>query len=131
MKTGKISILALCAFSILELMPISAHCADPKVRKTLKVGVILRLNDKFNDTVATMLAGIESAKNLYEAKHPGVRIVLKRYPHGDDLESVLKATTRAVEDKMPAVIGGELSEESIVIGDKLAESKAVFITPTS
>lgn len=131
MKTGKISILALCAFSILELMPISAHCADPKVRKTLKVGVILRLNDKFNDTVATMLAGIESAKNLYEAKHPGVRIVLKRYPHGDDLESVLKATTKAVEDKMPAVIGGELSEESIVIGDKLAESKAVFITPTS
>jgi branched-chain amino acid transport system substrate-binding protein len=43
----------------------------------------------------------------------------------------LKASTRAVEDKIPAVIGGELSEESIVIGDTLAASKTVFITPTS
>ena len=131
MKTGKLCIGALCAILTLHLIAVSAFAAESHKKKTLTVGVILRLNDKFNDTVATMLAGIETAKSLYEKKHPGVRIVLKRYPHGDDLESVLKATTRAVEEKVPAVIGGELSEESIVIGDKLAESKAIFITPTS
>lgn len=53
------------------------------------------------------------------------------YPHAEDLSSVLVATEKAIQDGMTAVIGGELSEESFVMRDKLGPNKIVFLTPTS
>ena len=128
MKTGK---LALLLFAAVFVTGAGMQTAEAAKRKTLDVAVVLRLNDKFNDTVAAMTTGIETAKAMFEAANPDVKIVLHRYPHGEDLESVVLAASRLVNDKIPAVIGGELSEESFVLRDKLAEKKIVFITPTS
>lgn len=127
MKISKAFIFAL-AVAILAIAPTPSFGAK---KKTLDVAIVLRLNDKFNDTVAAMSTGIETAKSLFERTHPGVRINLHRYPHGEDLDSVAAAANRLIQDKIPAVIGGELSEESFVLRDKLAEAKSVFITPTS
>ena len=131
MKIGKIHYrtVAVLAVVITSLMA-SSVWAKPK-GKTLKVGIALRLDDKFNDTVYAMMTGIETAKALYEKRHPGVTVVLKRYPHGDDLASVVSAAAKANEDHTAAVVGGELSEESLVLGEKLGEKHVVFITPTS
>ena len=131
MKTGKASkaLMILCSFLYPFIGAGSAFAAPAK--KVLSVGIVLRLEDKFNDTVAAMITGIEAAKALYEKKHPRVKINLKRYPHGDDLESVASASQRVIHDKIPAVIGGELSEESFVLRDRLGEAKTIFITPTS
>lgn len=128
MKTGNNRSLSILLAAIVMMGGFSAEAAT---KKTLRVGIILRLNDKFNDTVSAMTTGIETAKALYERKHPGVKIELKHYPHSNDLESVMKAANQSIADKVPAVIGGELSEEAFVIGDRLGESKSVFITPTS
>ena len=105
--------------------------ASAITKKTLDVGIVLRLNDKFNESIESMTTGIEAAKSLFEKRHPGVKINLHKYSHDAALESVVAATNRLSHDKIPAVIGGELSEESFVLRDKLGELKTVFITPTS
>ena len=100
-------------------------------KKTLNVGVVLRLNDKYNSTVSSLDTGIEVAKVLFEKEHPAVRINLKRYSIGEDLASSMTASAKIIEDKIPAAIGGEYSEESIVLGERLGQQKIIFITPTS
>lgn len=101
------------------------------VGKTLTVGVALRLNDAYNNSVNSIKRGIETAKTLYEKEHPGVRVNLQVFPHSKDLASVNAAADKIIAAKLPAVVGGEMSEESIVLGDRLDAAKTVFITPTS
>ena len=125
MKTGK----ALLSFILLSSFAPQVIAAPAK--KTLEVGIVMRLEDKFNDTVAELMNGIETAQVLYQEMHPRTKIKLVKFKHKDELASVLAATESAIKAKMPAVIGGELSEESLVIGEKLGEKKIVFITPTS
>jgi len=123
--SATVTLLAAC------LAPLPAAANDGKI---LNVGLVLRLDDKFNgqfnETVSAMAEGIETARALFESLHPGVRIKLHRYPHGKDLESVVAAADRLIRDKIPAAIGGELSEEAFVLRDKLGPRKIVFITPT-
>jgi branched-chain amino acid transport system substrate-binding protein len=129
MKTGKFFVLYNVA--ILGLFPNMQALAGPAQKKVLNVGIILRLNDQFNESVSAMMTGIETAKALFEKDHPSVKIVFHKYAHNEDLESVVAASNLAIKDKVPAVIGGELSEESFVLRDKLGANKIVFITPTS
>lgn len=126
MRIGKI----ISLFSLMALF-IAAPGTASLPSKTFNVGIALRLNDKFNDTVSEMVTGIETAKTIFEEEHPGVKVVFHRYAHDEPLDSVIAAADRAVNDHVPAVIGGELSEESIVLGDRLGEKKIVLMTPTS
>ena len=106
--------------------------ATPRAeKKILQVGIVLRLKDTFSDTLSYTLDGIESAKILFEKTHPGFQVQLKKYTHDDSLQSVLEASNRAIADQVPAVIGGELSEESLVLRDQFGPRKIVFVTPTS
>jgi hypothetical protein len=129
MKTGKF--LAIFIALSFGLFPGAQALAGPAKKKVLDVGIILRLNDQFNESVSAMMTGIETAKALFEKDHPNVKIVFHKYPHNEDLESVVAASNLAIKDQVPAVIGGELSEESFVLRDKLGANKIVFITPTS
>lgn len=127
MKAGILLALAVAAFP-------SPSAAQPP-KKTLDIGLVLRLNDKFNgqfnETVTAMADGVEAAKAMYEKAHPEVRVILHRYPHGPGMDSVAAAADLALKDKVPAVIGGELSEEAFVLRDKLGPHQVVFITPTA
>lgn len=122
MKNGKNIIAIFCWFCSL-----SAFAAT----KTLTVGVAFRLNDAYNNTVKSLMNGIETAKAEFEKDHPEIRIQLKVVPHGADLASVNTAADKMIADKIPAVIGGEMSEEAIVFGDRLGPKQIVFFTPTS
>lgn len=108
----------------------TGHALASPPKKTLHVGVILRLDDKFNNSVSEMMTGLETAKNLFEQKNH-VKITLHRYAHAEELSTVAIAAEQAIKDKVPAVIGGELSEESFVLRDKLGPKEIVFMTPTS
>ena len=99
--------------------------------KTLTVGVAFRFNDAYNNTVRSLMSGIETAKTEFEKDHPEIKIQLKVVPHGADLASVNTAADKIIADKIPAVIGGEMSEEAIVFGDRLGSKQIVFFTPTS
>ena len=100
-------------------------------KKVLNVGILFRLNDKYNDSVNELVTGIEAAQWKFEKDNPSIKITLHKYVHDESLSSVVTATQKVVDDKIPAVIGGELSEESIVMKDILNPKKIVFITPTS
>lgn len=129
MNRGKILIkTVLVMFLGFVLAPPLSLASTPK---KLTVGIALRLNDKFNGTVNSMAEGIEAAKLLFEQDHPEVTIDLKRFSHDEELTSVVSTSQNILDSKVPAVIGGELSEESIVLGDRLGERKIVFVTPTS
>jgi len=99
--------------------------------KTFRVGLVFRYDYEFDAVCLTLTKGIGAAKDLFEKTHPNVKIELKRYAHGETLESVVAATEKVIHDKIPAVIGGNQSNESIVIAEQLDPKKIVFITPTS
>ncbi len=122
MKNGnKLSLL------ILALSSVNALAAP----KTLTVGVSFRINDAYNNSVRSLLSGIDTAKELFEKDHPNIRIELKQVAHSADLASVNTAAEKFIAEKVTAVIGGEMSEEAIVFGDRLGPKNIVFFTPTS
>ncbi len=45
--------------------------------------------------------------------------------------SVSQAADKIISDKIPVVIGGEMSEEAIVLSEKLGDKKIVLMTPTA
>lgn len=129
MKTGKAWITSISVVLTLFLAGGSPEAAVPK--KVLQVGVVLRLNDKFNDSVDALKTGIETAKALFEKKNKNVQVQLKYYPHSESLESVLKAADQVISDQVPAVVGAEMSDEAIVLGDRFKDKEVAFITPTA
>lgn len=122
MKSGKY---------ILVVVALMGWASSRGTAKTLVTGVALRMNDQYNTSIDSLMKGIETAKALFEEKNQGVSINLKLYPHGPALSSVSDAADQIIKSGTPIVIGGELSEESIVLGDKLGPKSIVLITPTS
>jgi branched-chain amino acid transport system substrate-binding protein len=123
MRNGK-NILAALIFSLCSAKSFAAT-------KTLTVGVSFRLNDAYNNSVRSLMSGVETAKAEFEKDHPGTVIQLKVLAHGADLASVNGVADKFISEKISAVIGGEMSEESLVFGDRLGAKKIVFFTPTS
>jgi branched-chain amino acid transport system substrate-binding protein len=95
------------------------------------VGLVFRYNYKFDSATVILTKGIEAAKDLYEKTHKGVKINLKSYPHDQSLESVVVAANKVIADGLPAIIGGNQSDESMVLSEQLEPKKIIFITPTS
>jgi branched-chain amino acid transport system substrate-binding protein len=75
--------------------------------------------------------GIQAAVELYAKENSSLKIKLKQYSHGEDIESIMLAANQIVADKVDLVIGGEMSVDSLVLGKVFNERKIVFITPTS
>ncbi len=123
MRNGK-NIFAALIFSLCSAKSFAAT-------KTLTVGVSFRLNDAYNNSVRSLMSGVETAKAEFEKDHPGTVIQLKVLAHGADLASVNGVADKFIAERIPAVIGGEMSEESLVFGDRLGAKKIVFFTPTS
>ena len=99
--------------------------------RTFDVGLSLRLNDQYNDTTQQMKNGIVAAKSLFEKKNKDTKIKFHYYSHEENLASVLASAEKAIKDNVPVVIGGEHSDEAIVLKDTLGPKKIVFMTPTS
>ncbi len=118
---GALAVLMGCA---------SAFAAGAGDRK-LVVGLQFLFDNKFNYSVNAVVEGIEFAKTDFERQNPGYKIDLKRYAHGDDLASAVRASRLAVADDVAAVIGGERTEEALVMGEILNEGRIVFMTPTA
>ena len=72
MKNGSQILLLIC----FAVHSIGASAAT----KTLTVGVALRLNDAYNNTVKSLMNGIETAKAEFEKEHTGTKIQLKIFP---------------------------------------------------
>ena len=99
--------------------------------KTLEAGVVLRFDDKFNGTVSMFKDGIECAKDLFEKKHKGIKIKLIHFSHGPDLASVVAAADKIIQSKLPAVVGAEMSDEAIVLGDRLGPHQIPLVSHTA
>ncbi|MBI4402865.1 MAG: ABC transporter substrate-binding protein [Deltaproteobacteria bacterium] len=99
--------------------------------KTLTVGVAMRSDDKFNLTVTRLVEGIETAKEVFERRHPETKIILHKFGHGSDIESVLLVADKMIAAKIPAVIGGEFSDEALAFGDRLSQKKIVLVSHTA
>jgi branched-chain amino acid transport system substrate-binding protein len=128
-------------FAILFFDFVTGRGAVATQKIELKVGMIFRFADKFNSSVEKIVHGIETAKALFEKENPGYTVTLiplSQNAYGDSptgsspgLESAVKAAEEAIRRKLPVVIGGELSEESLVLGDVLSSRGVVLMTPTS
>ncbi len=83
---------------ILALFCLPAFAAHKGI-KTLDIGLIYPVSDRFHDTIMSCTTGIELAKKLYESQHPEVRVTFHRYDHREDLDTLIPAIQRAITDK--------------------------------
>jgi len=131
----KRSAQGLLALSVLSLS-IVVGASDTAILhattdRTFHVGVVARMSDTMDETMGSALAGIKVAKKLFEETHPGIKIDMSFFTHDHDLESVARASDQILKAKVPAVIGGELSEEALMLGLKLEPKHVVLVTPTA
>jgi branched-chain amino acid transport system substrate-binding protein len=122
------TIIALAGLGIaLRSLPAHAQAAPSKY----VVGFQFLFDKAYTKSVDSMINGTEFAREEFERTHPGVKIQLKRYTYAPDLTSTVRATQKAIKDGMVAVIGGQNSDESIIMGDLFNANKTAFITPTA
>lgn len=121
--------LGVLAATIL-LLPTEQGLASTQ-KKILRAGVVLRHQDRFNQTVQYLRQGVDLARILYERDHSDIRIQLKDYTHTQKLETLVAVADEIIKDEMAAVIGTERSDEAIALGDRLAPSGVNLVTPTA
>jgi len=99
--------------------------------KTVEVGYVFRIHDKYDsNAISSMVNGIKAARIAFEKKM-NVKINLKEYAYDNNLSSLTKAADQIIKDKVKIVIGPEMSDEAIVMGDLLSSNKTVLISPTA
>ena len=98
--------------------------------KELNVGISLR-KDTYNRSIESIERGFETARVLFEQEYPKTKVNYVAISHGIELQTIVDASNEIIKRKLPAVLGGELSEESIVFSDLLNPQKIIFMTPTS
>jgi branched-chain amino acid transport system substrate-binding protein len=95
------------------------------------VGVVFRFGPEVNSPTAQLYRGIEFAKEEFEKKNKFVKINLTKYSHTTDASSIEKAGKQIVQDKIKYVIGGEMSEEAMILGDQFKGQNMIFISPSA
>lgn len=118
-------------FSIFLISQLFVYGQVFSKEREYKVAVTLRFDDPYNSTVGRIYRGIEFAKEYFEKNNHDIKITLIKYSHGPDLKSVIDVSNQIVSSGSIAVIGGELSEEALMMADIFNQNKIVFITPTS
>ena len=92
-------------------------------QRRVTVGVALRLNEQYDHHLISYTRGIETAQYLFSQRYPSLIIALKTVPHGWELSSVVDAANSLIQARVPAVLGGEMSEEALVLGERLEAEK--------
>ena len=98
--------------------------------ETVKVGVSLRFNPEVASSVDSLYRGIEFAKDRFNLASPDLKIELVKYSHKNDLKTVEEAADQIIKDQVHFVIGGEMSDEALTLGDKFQNKKIILVTPT-
>lgn len=117
-----LGLLALCA----GVLPANAENA----KEPLRVGIAFRLDEKYDRSVTALLDGVKAAAALYE-KDKGQKLEFIYQSYTASLTSVIAAARELVGRKVSAVIGGEMSEEALALGEILNGAGIVLMTPTA
>jgi branched-chain amino acid transport system substrate-binding protein len=108
-----------------------AEMTASRPSKNYVVGFQFLFDKAYTKSVDSMINGTEFAREEFERLHPGVKIQLKRYTYSSDLTSTVRATQKAIKDGMVAVLGGQNSDESIIMGELFNANKIVLVAPTA
>jgi branched-chain amino acid transport system substrate-binding protein len=127
MRTGTKIVLSL-GLAALSAGAFAAKAGSAK--ETLRVGIAFRLDEKYDRSVTALIDGIKAAASLYEADN-GRRVRFVYQSYTASLSSVITAARELAARKVAAVIGGEMSEEALALGEILNGAGIVLMTPTA
>lgn len=100
--------------------------------KYIKIAVVFSEIDQPEYTTQRIIDGIYTAKLLFEKQHDNYHIDLIHYRfHKHDLSSVANVANQICEDKIPIVIGGEMSGDALILGQVLSSCHVILVTPTA
>ena len=121
MKNFKAVLLALC-LALLGTMNLSA--AIELTKKELRVGVIFRLNDKYNTFPQKMFKAMKFALDFHQESS------IKLYPvnHDGSALSLKKAVSKVLSYGVKLIVGGETSSDAILISRMIPKENVIFIT---
>jgi len=97
-----------------------------------KIGIAFSRTDKYDRSTQQIINGIQIAKLYFEKKHPEYKIDFVKYTfQPNNLASVVKIANQICRDKILVVIGGEMSEDALVLGQILNSCHVVLVSPTA
>jgi branched-chain amino acid transport system substrate-binding protein len=103
--------------------------------ETIKVGVALLFTPEIASSNNSLWRGIELARDKFNSeqfsKNGDVKIELIKYPHKRETRSVDDVAKKILTDQVHFVVGGELSDEAISLGDAFQNKDVLLITPTA
>lgn len=105
--------------------------SNDAISKTINLGYAFRINDKYDsNAISSMVNGIKAAALKYGVEKK-VKVNLIEYAYGNDLASITKTAEKIKNDGIKIIIGPEMSDEAIVLGDILSPEKIALISPTA
>jgi branched-chain amino acid transport system substrate-binding protein len=85
----------------------------------------------FDGTAIYLNEGIKIASQMFMERHPGVRLEEHAFIHPPQLSTIIPTVEAMLKQSPAVVLGGQMSSESIILGDLLGAKKVVFITATA
>lgn len=96
------------------------------------VGIAFSKTNKYDRSTQQIIDGINLAKIMFEQKYPKYKVNFINYIYlPNNLGSVSKISDKICRDKIPVVIGGEMTEDALMLGEKLNSCHIVLISPTA
>lgn len=119
---------SVCFLISVIVLPIIAYSNETATN--INIATLFRVDNTFNSTNYS-LKGIHAAKHVFEQDHPGIRINIDEFFFSSDAEfgnlgSIHDEIVTIVHNSYPAVIGGEMSDEALIISSELENKNVVF-----
>lgn len=119
-------------FQFLILTAFSHTSIYAKNTSEIRIAVAFSEDNKYDLSSQQMVDGIRLAKSIFEKQYSEYKIDLITYtfkPHNS--ASVAKTAEKICKASIPVVIGAEMSEEAIVLGDILNACQVILLSPTA
>lgn len=123
-------ILFIILFLFIIVNTVNAKNANSS--RHIQVALAFRKNDSYDKCTQQIIDGIYSAKSLFERNNSSYQIDLIKYNYEyHNLSSIANIANKICLSNIKIVIGAEMSEEALVLGEILNSCHIVLITPTA
>src|SRR3990167_1659571 len=127
-----LSIISTRILQIFFLCLICQSISCGATEKIFNVAVAFSAHEKYDRSTQQIINGIYAAKLFFEKLHPKYKVNYINYNYrSHDLKSVAKVAEQICINRIPVVIGGEMSEDALVLGQILNSCHSVLISPTA
>lgn len=111
---------------LLLIFSFSAHA-----KRVFNIGLVFEFGNSFDSTVSQMYRGFVEAQKYLESQDKTIQFKFHKFSHGRKYTSIINQIEKVKKQNLDVIIGGEDSDEAIVMANLLEGTGKLLITPTA